>query len=286
MDYQKQIQRVIDYIENNLTAEMDNAALAQIAGYSEYHFLRLFRRLVGVTPVDYVRKRRIAEIVREMIDGSEKPMSELAFAYGFNSKENFTRAFKKEHGILPTEFKQTQNSLRLYEAVQLTRSAIALKAKVVKQEPFQIVAYQCDEEIPSNFWNKYNTKKWSLRLSGGEVVEDFGVSYRNPKENRLDYYIGIVKEAAKGDLEGTVKLNIAGGMYAVFETPEATQFDFVCTIHKTWDYIIDVWLPEHGYERTGGYELESYIETSRSFQEKIYIPIRKKENKEELANGT
>lgn len=50
------IKRTIDYIEANLKDELDNTTLAKIAGYSEYHFLRLFRKCVRLTPADYIRK--------------------------------------------------------------------------------------------------------------------------------------------------------------------------------------------------------------------------------------
>lgn len=61
MDYQEHMQRAIKYIEENLTSDMDNTKLAQIAGYSEYHFLRIFKEMVKLTPADYVRKRRLTE---------------------------------------------------------------------------------------------------------------------------------------------------------------------------------------------------------------------------------
>ena len=112
MDYRVQIQKALDYIEDNLKNDIDSATLARVAGYSEYHFLRVFRQTVHLTPADYIRKRRITEIVRCVVR-EKRPISEIAFAYGFNSKENFVRAFKREHHILPTEFRAAQNSLKL-----------------------------------------------------------------------------------------------------------------------------------------------------------------------------
>ena len=109
--YQECIQRVIDYIEENLQCNLSNTELAGIAGYSEYHFLRIFRDIVHLTPADYIRKRRITEIVRCM-EKEGRPISDIAFEYGFNSKENFVRAFKAEHHILPTEYKAWKNSLK------------------------------------------------------------------------------------------------------------------------------------------------------------------------------
>ena len=65
-------------------------------------------------------------------------------------------------------------------------------------------------------------------------------------------------------------------MYARFRTPDSTHANFVNTIQRTWQYIAGVWLPENGYERTGGAEFETYVETSRTFSEEIYIPLQKK----------
>lgn len=275
MDYRKHIQRVIAYIEENLTTDMDNVSLAAIAGYSEYHFLRLFKEAVKLTPMDYIRKRRLTEIVKQMMK-SNRSASDIAFEYGFNSKENFTCAFKAEHKILPTEFRTSKNSLKLYERIVFDEPAWRIEPQIITLPSFELVTYQSDESRPPSFWNKYNAKKWSLKLSGGEVVEDFGVSSWNDERNHLDYFIGIPKEQAHGDLSGTITLNIAGGLYALFETPVATHFDFVSTIHQTWDYIYDVWLPASGYSKADGYEFESYMEDSRTFSEKIYIPIREK----------
>lgn len=279
IDYRKQIQRALDYIEENLKNDISNADLAHVAGYSEYHFLRIFKEAVHLTPADYIRKRRISEIARRM-ETEKQPIANLAFEYGFNSKENFIRAFKAEHHILPTDFKSTQNSLKLYDRLTFEDQSFRLDAKLITLEPFRLVVYKSDEDFAPHFWNKYNTKQWSRKLSGGAIVEDFGVSAWDASRSKLDYYIGIREADAHGDLTGTETLDIAGGLYAVFDTPATTHFDFVNTIHRTWDYIARVWMPENGYRRTGGYELESYVEESRNFSERIYIPITQERKNE------
>lgn len=272
IDYREHIQKALDYIEENLKQDINNADLARIAGYSEYHFLRVFKEAVHLTPADYIRKRRLSEIARRM-ETETQPISNLAFEYGFNSKENFIRAFKSEHHILPTDFKAAQNSLKLYDRMTFEMPAFRPEVKVITLEPFRLVTYKSDEDFPPHFWNKYNSKQWSKKLSGGKVVEDYGVSLWNHTVHKVTYYIGIREADARGDLTNTETLDIAGGLYAVFDTPPSTHFDFVNTIHRTWDYIIDVWLPENGYRRAGGFELESYVEESRLFSERIYIPI-------------
>ncbi len=273
------IRRVIDYIEEHLKDELDNKLLAETAGYSEFHFLRLFREIVGLTPADYIRKRRISEIVRHI--GSEKrPICDIAFEYGFNSKENFTRAFKKEHKILPTEFRTANCSLRLFRRFEFEPTAPRPEVSFLWLNDFSVIAYPCDEEQPPHFWNRYNAEGRSARLSGGEITEDLGVMRWNTKKQGLDYYIGVRAEKANGDISGTVRLDIAGGLYAVFDTAPVEQHDFVDVIQRTWDWIYGVWLPESGYRRGSGFEMESYVESSRKYSERIYVPIEKENDQD------
>lgn len=274
MDYREHIERVIDFIEENLQCDINLADCARVSGYSPYHFLRIFRDVVGVTPADYIRKRRISEISKEIMRGN-RCISPIAFQYGFNSKENFVRAFKMEHHILPTEYKEAQNSLKLYERFRFESRDFSVIPRIVEIRPFYLTVYECDEEIVPNFWNKYNARGMSLKLSGGREVWDYGVSSWNYEENRLDYYIGIQSEYAAGDIQGTQELCIPGGLYAVFSTPAATQDTFVPQIHRTWDYIKE-WFLDSQYIRKSGYEFECYCEKSRLFSEDIYIPLERK----------
>ncbi|MBE6561007.1 MAG: AraC family transcriptional regulator [Ruminococcaceae bacterium] len=271
---QTRITAAIAYIEEHLREELDNRTLARIAGYSEFHFIREFRKYVRLTPADYIRKRRISEIVRRI--GEEKrPLSDIAFEYGFNSKENFTRAFKSEHGILPTEWKSAGCSLRLFLPFSPDRKKPQPSVSMQYIPPFTLTAYPFDNAFPPECWNRYNAEKRSARLSGGRITEDFGAMIWDSRRNCLLYHIGIRAEDALGNTDGTVQIAISGGLYAVFDTPQADQHTFVSVIRDSWNWIYREWLPTSGYRRGDGYELESYTETSRKFSERIYVPLRK-----------
>ncbi|MGM9624252.1 MAG: helix-turn-helix domain-containing protein [Eubacteriales bacterium] len=278
-EYRTPLSGVITYIEAHLRDDkpgvLDNRTLSQLAGYSEFHFLRIFRKIIGLTPADYIRKRRLTEIVHAIGDPHSGSISDTAFSYGFNSKENFTRAFKNEHHILPTEFRSVKCSLRLYEAYSFDRDFRQPQVSLGFSEPFSLTVYQSDEAFPPHFWNRYNAEGRSLKLSGGQITEDYGAMRWNPEKHGLDYYIGIRTDEVRGDARGTEQLAIAGGLYAMFDTAPATQYDFVETIRKTWDWIYQIWLPKNGYRRRCGYELEGYTEASRKYTERIYVPIEK-----------
>src|SRR5690606_21626802 len=78
--------------------------LAAAAGLSRFHFLRSFRREVGVTPHAYLTGRRIAA-AKVLLDG-DQPLSEVALACGFYDQSHFTRAFKSVTGVTPGQYRR------------------------------------------------------------------------------------------------------------------------------------------------------------------------------------
>ncbi len=276
--YRESIEKVISLIESELKSDksgiLDNVSLSRVAGYSEYHFLRIFKKAVGITPADYIRKRRISEIVRVMCV-SDRPISDIAFEYGFNSKENFTRAFISEHGILPTDFRSADCSLRLYNRFSFDKQENLPVATIVYINGFSISAYPFLGLSPNKAWNKYNASGCSVRLTDMNNAVDYGVMCWNTETRALDYYIGVKSELVKNVYENTVDLFITPGVYAVFDTPAATQHTFAELISETWNYIYRVWLPENGFKRAKGYEFECYTENSKLYTERIFVPIEK-----------
>lgn len=281
MEYEKSLQKALEYLEENLYEDLNLDQLAQAAGYSKYHFLRIFKENFQMTPAEYVRRRRITESAREIAD-TDEPISRIGYKHGFNSKENFTRAFKSEHHILPSQYRTVDNSLKLLHRAGPYKKDFALESRIpaapeiVELKPFRATVYKSDEEDPTMFWNKYNCGGFSEKLSGGDVQTDYGFSVWNFEESRLEYYAGILTEYAHGDLTGTMELKVDGGLYAVFATPPADKYTFVNTIRRTWDYIMQEWIPQSGYVYPGDCDFEAYRESSREFSERIFIHIKHK----------
>ncbi len=273
MKYEESLQIVLDYIEENLYEDMDLNRLASVAGYSKYHFLRVFKEAFHMTPSEYVRRRRITESACDIAD-TEEPISQIGYKHGFNSKENFTRAFKLEHRILPSDYRLVDNSLKLLHRNKAESGVFVLVPRIIELKPFCAMVYKCDEEEPAKFWNKYNCGGLSGKLSGGDAQLDYGFSVWNYEKNKLDYYIGILSRYARGDISGAMELNVEGGLYAVFDTPKANKYTFVNTIHRTWNYINREWSSQSKFVRLGDCDFETYRENSREFSEQIYIHIK------------
>ena len=92
--------RILEYIEAHLEEKLTTGQLADLAGYSEYHFLQLFKAHTGETVMEYICRRRLFRAMDEILAGSR--IIDVAFRYGFESHSAFSRAFKREFGVSPS----------------------------------------------------------------------------------------------------------------------------------------------------------------------------------------
>lgn len=96
------IQKTLDYIEDNLKSELSITELADLAGYSLYHYERIFKRLVGISIARYIKRRRLLHAAFDIASGSK--IIDTAYRYGFDTNAGFYKAFVREFGEAPTEY--------------------------------------------------------------------------------------------------------------------------------------------------------------------------------------
>lgn len=94
---------ILDYIDNNYSEELSLEAVAKKAGFSKYHFSRLFKQYANTTFYDYLSNKRIA-IATDLLM-KNVPVTDIAFQTGFNNLTTFCRCFKKITGCSPTQYK-------------------------------------------------------------------------------------------------------------------------------------------------------------------------------------
>lgn len=284
--YHDHLQRSLRYIEENLLCDLSLEDCARAAGYSAYHFHRVFRMVLGVAPGEYIRRRRLA-IAADLMARSGMNLDSVAEASGFSCKEVLIRAFQREHGISPSSYREAQNCLRLQPDMSQwfegedSESSLPLVPRIVSMPAMTIVGYAVtvtwDEArgaIP-RLWNRYNAQHLRdtiLNPMPGMQEYDIGLStYRN----RLGqtYIAGRPVERVQDDLSGLVVCSIAARRYVVFATPPATQNTFVATVHRTWDRIVSEWIPASPWPVDSSFDFEMYCEASRTYSEQICIPV-------------
>lgn len=102
------IQRSLDWIEDHLQEPITPEALSRAAGFSLYHYCRVFKAAVGMSVMRHITRRRLLYAVYRMSQGFE--MTETALAYGFDSYAGFYKAFRREFGTSPTEHLKTHQA--------------------------------------------------------------------------------------------------------------------------------------------------------------------------------
>jgi AraC-like DNA-binding protein len=112
------VNRAIAFMEDHLANAMEPQRVATAAGYSRFHFDKLFLATLGETPADYLRKRRLSEAARELVT-THKPLVEIALDYQFQSQEAFTRAFKRMFGLSPGAYRKRGHFVRAYPHITL-----------------------------------------------------------------------------------------------------------------------------------------------------------------------
>lgn len=100
----RRISDAVQRIEASSQERISLAALARAAGMSRYHFLRTFRRVVGMTPHQYVLRTRLHRAAVR-IRGSQEPISTIAFDEGFEDLSTFNRRFRQMIGVAPGQFR-------------------------------------------------------------------------------------------------------------------------------------------------------------------------------------
>ncbi len=112
MDNRAMIQRSLDYIEENLQAEITAEELAELAHLSLFHYYRLFRQATGLPVMQYILRRRLLHGVYAISQGSTK--IDAALRFGFDTYLGFYKAFCREFGSTPSEFLRSSRAKRPY----------------------------------------------------------------------------------------------------------------------------------------------------------------------------
>lgn len=131
METREIIQTVIDYIDDNLNAEFTVDDLCDLAGYSYVHLYRLFSLYVGMSPKEYITRRKLLFAVYEMSSGVSK--IDIAMHYGFNTYAGFYKAFKREFCCSPSEFIKSYIGSKPYKMNILQEEHIMISKTRIKK---------------------------------------------------------------------------------------------------------------------------------------------------------
>ena len=261
------LQKAIDYIEDNITETIDYETVAAQSFSSSYNFQRVFSILCGFTVGEYIRCRRLSLAGAELAAGTAKVI-DVALKYGYGSPDSFAKAFRKFHGILPSEARECGSVLRAYSRLVLKFSLEGGKKmnyRIETKDEMVLTGYKRHfEGVPGERQTQekdmYVTTRplqYILGALAGDIEKDYNV-ISNIGDDGYDFYIANhLTEYYRNNLEKKCILGeefarhyenvtIPKATYAIFET-ERSAYPTL-TFLELRRQIASEWLPSSGYQ--------------------------------------
>jgi AraC family transcriptional regulator len=98
------VRRISEYIDNNIEQRITVQVLAELASLSVSYFVRAFKRSIGITPHEYLMRRRV-QLTVQLLSATDMPLSEIAHATGFVDQSHCARRFRKHVGMSPRDYR-------------------------------------------------------------------------------------------------------------------------------------------------------------------------------------
>ncbi|MBQ2444218.1 MAG: AraC family transcriptional regulator [Clostridia bacterium] len=291
MNWIQGIQRAIDYVEANITEEIDFEKVAEQAYSSSFHFQRVFGILCGFSLGDYIRMRRLSLAGEELSKGNAKVI-DIAVKYGYDTSESFSRAFTRFHGIAPSEAKHGGN-VRIFTplSVKLTLTGGSkMDYRIEKRDAFKVVCRRKKVSKPQSanaaddikeLWRECGTDGTLERLIAcmpeNPVMKGLlGICFSSELDSRqFPYGIGVEYDGRRIDDDLEI-VTIPSNTYAVFTSRGKMPDAFA----ETYNRIVTEFFPQSTqYEYAENVEFEVYSSADTSnpdYQCEIWIAVNEK----------
>ncbi|MEK4029673.1 MULTISPECIES: AraC family transcriptional regulator [Bacillaceae] len=284
------LQKAIDYIEEHLLdSDLSIERVAEEANASAYHFQRTFAILTDMAVGEYIRGRRLTLAAQELTQTDSKVI-DLAYKYGYETPESFAKAFRRQHGMTPTEARNFRGKLKSYNRLTIQvslKGAEPMQYSIVKKESFHVTGVKKELSLEDGknliaipkMWDKANndgTADKLLELNDGDIKGILGicVDKRNTKPDSMEYWIAAACEGHASDKPGNfLSMEIPAAKWAIFEVHGPMPH----SMQNAWKQIFSEWFPSSGYEHAGAPELEVYSAgnpTSPDYYSEIWIAVK------------
>lgn len=279
----------MDYIEQHLTEEISLEEISRYAGVSDYHFRKIFYYLSGMTLSEYIRNRRLSEANKDLLN--KESVTDVAYKYGYESIDGFTRAFKAWSGFLPSEVAKTGVS-KMFPKLSFyidVKGGQSMDYKIVEMPAFKFAGVS--KRVPMQFEGvnqaivdlansiTQEQREAMHALQNIEPREIVNVSYEHDyqfmkDEGELTHLIGVLTtEDEVSDLLDV--LEVPAYTWAVFPNEDP----FPDTLQQTYARIYSEWLPASDYE-----VIQAPVFSFTKFNEdqpgdaysEVWMPVRKK----------
>ncbi|MDX9918108.1 MAG: AraC family transcriptional regulator [Gudongella sp.] len=289
MDWVKQLNESINYIEENLTGEISYEVISKIAGCSVYNFQRMFSYIADKPLSEYIRSRRLTMAAFDLLNSTDR-IIDIAFKYGYESQDAFTRAFKNFHSVLPSSVRNGTVQLRSCPRLSfqiLIKGENYMNYQIEQWPAFKVMgishkvktstAFQVIPKIWEKAWKDGTMSRFIENFPDYRPAGFLGIAAGGQwgDSEEMNYIIAVTSHVDVHEckhfpvLEGMQEFSYPAATWAIFEAngelPDSTQ--------KVYKQFYTEWLPNSGYELADMPVIECYIQENR---QEVWIAVIKK----------
>ncbi|MFD0670028.1 GyrI-like domain-containing protein [Cohnella sp. GCM10027633] len=166
-EYRHAVNRVIDYIEANLTNPLTLEEVSGVSAFSPYHFHRVFKAVIGENVHAYIRRIRIEKAIKLLLFHPDRGISDIAFDCGLRSSAHFCRAFREHTGWSASEHRERYRLgavARQFKS-RLTPERTAELASKLEKLPIEIRNMSPMHAAYARYWGTINEGKSNPAIS-------------------------------------------------------------------------------------------------------------------------
>lgn len=263
------------HIESHLSEELPLVQLADLAGFSRFHFHRIFSGFTGETVAEYRRRLRL-EAAATALQFTQKPVVEVALDAGYGSHEAFSRAFQRRFGYSPSGFRNHPNPVELrLQPVQHLRDFAEVEIRTI--EPKQVAYLRHTGPYCTVTSTFERLMDWAASVGAvDETTQILGICLDDPDEVEPDElrYDCCVSLSQACEVDAPVQLQtIPGGHYAVLQVKGSYSL-----LMDSYRWLLGMWLPNSGRKRLNQPSFELVLPLANPANEErwlaeIYLPL-------------
>ncbi|MGA9472415.1 MAG: AraC family transcriptional regulator [Terriglobales bacterium] len=301
-EYSRRIDRVIDYLRENLHRPVKLGELADVACFSEFHFHRIFGAVSGETLNNFTNRLRLEKAAR-LLRYSDQSLTDIALDCGYSSSTAFSRAFRSGYETSPREFRKSgeiKKSKICKELFPKDEYGLPMSAEEKKAAfPVRLI------DIPERqvaYIRVTNAFEMDRVLAALETVIEwakaqdifsqgilFGMTVDDPHVTPKHLYRYEVCLASSSPFEcmgGMSKLKMPAMRYAAVKVSGDLH-----KIATAWDYLYRDWLINSVHEPEHAPALEVFLDKEKAmdwshFELELCVPVRKLAAKRSVDSGS
>lgn len=276
-DYHRRINAATNYVAQNLDKAHSIDELAAISHFSKFHFHRIYRALYNETVSHMVSRLRLDGAAATLIYNQSRSITDIAFAHGYSSSANFTKAFTKHFGVSPSIYRA--NSKIGKASVVHPREDSPVELEVTLNHEKEIRLAYCRRKGPYLHLEigamHQEVEQWvAERDCAAETHASIGIAWSDSLITKEEDWIYDACLAVRPETKdgGAISVQtLQGGLVAQLDVELAPEDSH--DLSPYWDWFVRDWFMANNYELRSSPSYERYIDTASGLKVRLCLPL-------------